>query len=341
MTAPLRIGVVGCGYWGPNLVRNFSAIPEARVVAVSDLDPARLKHVTELYPSVRGTQRAEDLLDSPEIDAIAIATPVATHFALAKRALEGGKHVWVEKPLTRTARESADLCATAAARKRILMVDHTYLYSAPVRRLKEMVDRGDLGKILYIASARVNLGLFQKDINVVWDLAPHDLSIMNFLLGARPERVAVQGSRNVNPAIEDVAFVTMRYPAGTLVHLHVSWLDPCKIRRITIVGDRKMAVYDDLDSAEPIRIYDKGVEKLPYTDSYGEFRMFYRVGDMVAPRVEAPEPLRTACKKFLECIRTGEPPPSDGRAGHELVCALEAAQRSADRGGETVNIAYP
>jgi predicted dehydrogenase len=203
-----------------------------------------------------------------------------------------------------------------------------------------MVSLGALGKVLYANSTRVNLGLFQKDINVVWDLAPHDLSSEHLLLGARAERVSVEGSRNVNPAIEDVAFVTLRYPGGTLFHLHVSWLDPCKIRRITLVGDKQMAVYDDLDSAEPIRVYDKGVEKLPYTDSYGEFRMFYRVGDMVAPRVEAAEPLRTACRKFLECIRTGDSPPSDGRAGHELVCALEAAQRSADQGGGEVSIPY-
>ncbi|MBI4229449.1 MAG: Gfo/Idh/MocA family oxidoreductase, partial [Planctomycetes bacterium] len=288
----------------------------------------------------RGTRNADDLLSDDGIDAVAIATPVATHFDLARRALERGKHVWVEKPLTRSVKEAAALVALAEKHRRVLMVDHTYLYSAPVRTLREMVTGGSLGKVLYANSTRVNLGLFQKDINVVWDLAPHDLSIMNFLLGARPERVSVEGSRNVNPAIEDVAFVTLRYPGGALFHLHVSWLDPCKIRRITIVGDKQMAVYDDLDSAEPIRVYDKGVEKLPYLHSYGEFRMFYRIGNMVAPRIEMHEPLRAACGAFLGAIQGGKPTASDGRAGAALVAVLEAAQASVERGGASVPVDY-
>jgi predicted dehydrogenase len=328
MSKPLGIGVIGLGYWGPNLVRNFSQQPGVRVVVGCDLEEERRRHIGQLYPHVETTSDPEEVLRNPEVDAVCVATPVATHFDLARSALQAGKCVWVEKPLAASVVQARELGELARKQGRILFVDHTYLYASPVRALRERVLKGNLGQILYLHSVRVNLGLFQKDINVVWDLAAHDIAIMNYLLGADPRAVNVAGSWHYREGIEDVAFVTLHYPGRVQAHLHLSWLDPCKIRRLTIVGDTRMAVYDDLDGTEPIRIYDKGVSKQPYYDDYSEFKLIYRFGDVMVPHLETVEPLKTAVRHFVDCVRSGEEPLTGAASGISVIRVLEAAQRS-------------
>jgi len=337
----LTVGVVGCGYWGPNLIRNFMNLQGADVKVCADITERRLQHMKGLYPSIEVTSDYMEIVKDSSIDAVVVSTPVSSHFEIAKAALDAGKHVFVEKPLTRTVEEGVTLVELAEKKKQTLMVGHTFVFTAAVNKIKELIGSGELGDIYYISTSRVNLGIFQDDINVVWDLAPHDISIMNFILNSRPESVTSIGHSYIRPGIEDVAFVTMRYPGDKLANIHVSWLNPSKIRKTTVVGSKKMLVYDDVSSLEKIRIYDKGVTVQPHYDTFGEFQLSYRYGDISIPRLDDAEPLKTECQHFIDCIESGVCSKSSGRDGLEVLLALDAADRSIKKNGMEVRIEYP
>jgi len=330
----IKVGVIGCGYWGPKLARNFHALDESDLVWVSDLRQDRLDHLKGLYPQVRTTKDYRDLLAS-DVDAIVVATPVSTHHSLATEALRAGKHVLIEKPIAASVREAEEIVAEGERQDRVVMVGHTFEYNPAVEAIKTIVASGELGEIYYVNGTRVNLGLFQPDINVVWDLAPHDVSILLFVLGLDPEQVSARGSVYVqrNKGIHDVAYLTFYFPNGVLADVRVSWLDPCKIRRYTVVGSEKMLVYDDIEPENKILIYDKGVEVPPYSDTEEEFHLSYRYGDVVPYPVNWAEPLKGECQHFLDCIQEGKEPRSSGRVGLKVVKVLEAAQRSLLNGG--------
>jgi predicted dehydrogenase len=332
---PLRgVAVVGLGYWGPNWVRNFQQGQFARRIVACDLDETRRAHVNQLYSDLETTSRFEDLLSDPDIEGIVVATPVSTHYSMARRALEANKSVLVEKPLATSSQEAEELLKLARERKKILMVGHTFEYSAPVLKMREIIASGELGDVFYVSSVRANLGLFQRDVNVTWDLATHDISIILSLMGGRmPEAVSCQGESHYGNGVEDVAMLTLRFERNIIAFVHVSWLDPDKIRRTTVVGSRKMLVYDDLATQEKIRIYDKGVTAQKYYDTFGDFQFSYRYGDIKIPRIEEREPLRCECEHFVKCIRTGATPITDGANGLRVVRVLEAANYSLRRGG--------
>jgi predicted dehydrogenase len=332
---PLRgVAVIGLGYWGPNWVRNFQQGQFARRIVACDLDETRRKHVSQLYSDLETTSRFEDVLSDPDIEGIVVATPVSTHYKMARRALEANKSVLVEKPLSTSSQEAQELLDLARERKKILMVGHTFEYSAPVLKMREIIASGELGDVFYVSSVRANLGLFQRDVNVTWDLATHDISIILNLMGGRmPEAVSCQGESHYGNGIEDVAMLTLRFERNIIAFVHVSWLDPDKIRRTTVVGSRKMLVYDDLATQEKIRIYDKGVTAQKYYDTFGDFQFSYRYGDIQIPRIEEREPLRCECEHFVKCIRTGATPTTDGANGLRVVSVLEAANYSLRRGG--------
>ncbi len=332
------IAVAGLGYWGPNWVRNLHQLGCARRVVACDLDQKRREHVGNLYAGVETTGSFDDLLEDDGIEGVVIATPVGTHYALARKVLEAGKSVLVEKPLAMSRREAADLVTIARERGQVLMVGHTFEYSAPVRKAHEIITSGELGDIFYISSVRANLGLFQHDVNVAWDLATHDISIILLLLGRMPERVSCNGGSHYRRNVEDVAMLTLYFAHDVMAFVHVSWLDPNKIRRTTVVGSRKMLVYDDTSPQEKIRIYDKGVTVDRYYDTFGDFHLSYRYGDIQIPRVEETEPLRVECEHFVECIRTGLKPNTDGLCGMRVVSVLEAANASLRDGGEPVPV---
>ncbi|MBN2071278.1 MAG: Gfo/Idh/MocA family oxidoreductase [Candidatus Krumholzibacteriota bacterium] len=336
----ITVGVIGCGYWGPNLIRNFSALDDAEVKICSDLDQKRLEHMKKLYPSISVTRDYLDIIKDPDIDAVVIATPVSTHFKLAVDALEAGKHVFCEKPLTQNVEEGVKLIDTADRCKRTLMVGHTFVYTAAVNKIRALIREGELGDIYYMSTSRVNLGLFQEDINVVWDLAPHDLSIMNYILESRPVSVSAVGHSYIQPGIQDVAFVTLTYPGSVLANLQVSWLNPNKIRKTTVVGSKKMLLYDDVASLEKIRIYDKGVDVIPHYDTFGEFQLSYRYGDISIPKLDDAEPLKIECQHFLDCI-AGKEMRSSGRHGLEVLLVLDAIDRSIMENGRQIEIEYP
>jgi len=333
VSEPVCVGVIGVGYWGPNLVRNFSQMRGARAKWASDLSEERLEHMRSIYPSIQTTTDYQVLLDDDEVDAIVIATPANTHRDIACAALAAGKHVFVEKPMATTAAECREMNEHAERAKRHLMVGHTFLYNNAVEHIKHLVTSGEIGDILYVYINRVNLGIFRDDCNVVWDLAPHDVAILNWLLDAHPTRLTAVGSSYVQPGIEDVAFINLEYPGGVLAHLHVSWIDPNKVRRLTVVGSRKMLVYDDVSTTEKLRVYDRGVNVLPHYDTFGEFQLSYRYGDIVLPRVAEGEPLKNEAEHFIQCIREDQTPRSDGHNGLEVVEVLEAACRSILEGG--------
>jgi predicted dehydrogenase len=337
----MKIAVLGCGYWGHNLVRNFSQLNKVDELYCCDPDTKKLDRVKHLFPSVRGIQDYKELMKMPDLDGVAIATPVYSHFPLAKGFLEQGKHVLVEKPLTHSQESSLELIKMAEEKKRILMVGHTFEYTAAVNKIKEIIESGELGKILYLSCTRVNLGLFQNDINVVWDLAPHDISIILYVLGEFPVSVNCQGKAHYKPDIEDVAITSLNFNNGLIAFIHNSWLDPKKIRKTTIVGTRKMLVYDDLELQEKIKIYDKGLEIPPYYDTFAEFFFSYRSGDTYSPRIEDYEPLRKQCDIFLECIKEENPPPSDGNNGLRVVAILEAASKSLKQAGRQIPVNLP
>ena len=333
----IKVGVIGYGYWGPNLVRNFGECGLADVKAVSDLRPDRLRQVAARYPSVRTTTDHRELLGDAGIDAVAIATPVSSHFDLALQALQAGKHVLVEKPFPATADQGQRLIDEAARRKLTLMVDHTFLYTGAVRKIKELVQAGDLGQLYYYDSVRVNLGLFQHDVNVLWDLAVHDLSIMDYILGGRPQAVSATGVAHVAGQPEDVAYLTCYFSNQLIAHFHVNWLAPVKVRRTLLGGSQKMIVYDDLEPSEKVKVYDKGIT---LNEPEGVYKMLvgYRTGDMWAPQLATTEALREEARHFAECIAGGTKPLTDGQVGLNVVQILEAATASMHLRGQPVDL---
>ena len=341
----VKIGVIGCGYWGPNLIRNFSKIEECKVPWCSDLREERLSHMKQLYPDIKTTRNYLDVINDKEVDAVAIATPVSMHFEQAKMALLSNKHVLIEKPMTNNVKDAKELIEMANKNKKVLMVDHTFEYAPAVNEIKEIIENSELGKILTIDMIRVNLGLFQKDINVIWDLAPHDISILLFLLKKLPVSVKAEGMGYIQKNIADDAHLTLKFSEEIMVHMHVSWLDPLKIRKVTIVGNKKMLVYDDTEQKEKIRIYDKGValenKNMPkdrYYDTWEEFKIVYRSGETYAPKIDDKEPLNVMCRHFIDCIKSGKKPVSDGNSGLRVIKVIEALQESLRNQGKEVLI---
>ena len=334
----MKIAVIGCGYWGPNLIRNFVQAKNIEELICCDLDQKRLDRMKTLYPSVKVQSDYKELLQMPDLDAVAIATPVKTHYPLAKEFLSKEKHVFIEKPMTHSYETALELVKLAEEKQKVLMVGHTFEYTAAVNKIKDIVESGELGKILYVSCTRVNLGLFQPDINVVWDLAPHDISIIIYILGETPISVNSQGKAHFKPNIEDVATTTLNFKNGLIAFIHNSWLDPNKIRRTTVVGTRRMLVYDDIEPQEKIKIFDKGVDVPPYYDTYAEFQFSYRYGDIHSPRIEDYEPLKKECEHFLGCIQRRACPLSDGYSGLRVVSILEAANKSLRLSGKSVQI---
>lgn len=345
MTRCVEVGVAGVGYWGPKIVRNLYETDGAVLSWIVDRDDDRVGRLAQQYPAVRTSQRFEDLLSS-SVEAVVLATPIRTHHPLAKQALLAGKHVMVEKPLAASSSECAEMTQIAESKGLTLMVGHTFEYNAAIRALRDIVASGELGEIFYIDSARLNLGLFHRDVNVIWDLAPHDLSIFCYVLQRDPISVSAHGAAHIQAGVHDVAFVDVTFPGNVIGNIHVSWLNPRKVRSVTIVGSKKMVVCDDLEDVEKIRIYDKGVtlpfeaHQLPFeTDRFQDFHLSYRYGGITIPHVPFAEPLRTQCEHFLDCVRTGRRPQSDGRVGMKVVQLLEAADRSLRNGGARERLA--
>lgn len=332
----MRIGVIGLGYWGPNLVRNFLSTDGVEMVSAADMNEQRIKMAAKKFPSVYLTKEYRELIKSADIDAIAIATPVSTHFQLAKEALENGKHVLLEKPITAKASEAEELLAIAARKKLTLMVDHTFIFTGAVRKIKELVDSGEIGKLHYFDSVRVNLGLFQHDVNVVWDLATHDISIMDYIVEARPVSVAAFGVAHYNHA-EDIAYVIVNFNNGTIAHFHLNWLAPVKVRQILIGGSKKMIVYDDVQPSEKVKVYDKGVNITSREGIY-EALIQYRTGDMYSPKLDPTEALSLLASHFVECVRDSKTPITNGESGLNVVKILEAAQKSIGSNGKLITI---
>jgi predicted dehydrogenase len=333
----LRVALLGYGYWGPNLARNLHLRLGRGWVACADRDPARLAEVTHRYPWVRTCDDAAPVLGDPQVDAVVVATPARTHAPLVQAALEAGKHVLVEKPLALSTVEAVALAELADAAGRVLLVGHTFEYNPAVTRIRDLLAAGELGDLWYLHSQRVNLGRFQRDINALWSIGPHDVSIANHLVGAAPRWVAARGARYLHADVEDVVFATLGYDGGVLAHVHVSWLDPSKLRRTTVVGSRRMVVFDDLDSEAKLRVYDKGAEPVE-TGGFGEYQFRLRQGDLHVPRTDLSEPLALELDHFLDCCRTGARPRTDGWNGVRVVATLEAAQRSLDKGGVQVEV---
>ena len=333
----VRLALVGLGYWGPNLARNLAILDNAELVALCDANEERLRRIGRQYPSARLVPSFEDVLADDTIDAVVVATPVDTHFDLCRAALAAGKHVMVEKPLATSSAECETLIELAAAQGRTLMVGHVFVYNAAVNKVKEYIDAGEIGEVYYVYSQRLNLGQVRHDVNAMWNFAPHDLSIMCHWFGTEPTNLTARGHSYIQPGIEDVVFLNMEFPKGILASVHISWLDPLKVRRMTIVGSEKMVVYDDVSADAKVTVYDRGVTKklIDQTEAslgsyrtYGEFQLLLRAGDVLIPKLDFVEPLKIECQHFVDCIRTGATPVSDGRQGLWVVRALEAAQRS-------------
>jgi predicted dehydrogenase len=328
----VNFGVIGYGYWGPNVVRNLANLPGSQVIAVADLDAGARARAQRTYPSIHVTAAPDEILLSTRIDAVAIVSPVWTHYELAKKALLNGKHVFVEKPFTMNSAQGEELIELAKKRNLRIMVDHTFLFTGAVRKMRELIDTGELGKLYYYDSTRVNLGLLQHDVNVLWDLAPHDLSIMDYLLKGTPQGISATGEKHLN-AHEDVAYMTLYFPESVIAHINVNWLSPVKVRMTLIGGEKKMVVWNDLVADEKIRVYDRGVQT---TSQEGVYKLLvnYRSGDMWSPRLEPMEALQQELSYFVECIETGTDPFNDGSAGLRVVKMLEAASKSLEtRGG--------
>lgn len=334
----INIGVIGYGYWGPNLVRNFAELDDARMYAVADLNPAALEKVAKRYPGVHTTTDAQELIRDPNIHAIAIATPVSTHFSLAMAALKAGKHVWLEKPMTETSLQARQLVEEAEARGLTLHVDHTFIYTGPVQKMRELVQAGDVGKTLYYDSTRVNLGLFQRDVNVIADLAVHDFSILDYVFDKHPIAVSAAGINHYPGTPENLAYITLFYDDGFIAHVNVSWLAPVKVRTILIGCSDKMITFDELEPSEKLKVYDKGVSFTDDPEKIHQMRVGYRAGDMWAPNIPNVEALAVEGKRFVECIKTGNASPSDGRFGLRMVEVIEAATSSMRGQGETVHL---
>ncbi len=334
----LTVAVVGCGYWGPNLIRNFNSLSDCKVKIICDTDEKRLSYLANLYPGMKTITNFNDLIGDDEIDAIAIATPVFLHFELAQKSLSAKKHTFIEKPMASSVKECEELIQTAEKNSVTLMVGHTFIYTSAVRKIKEIVSDGEIGEIFYISSRRLNLGLFQKDINVAWDLAPHDISIILYMMGEPPVAVNCQGKSHVNKGIEDVTIMSLDFSNGGFATIQSSWLDPNKVREMIIVGSKRMIVYDDNQPLEKIKIYDKRVEAPPHYDTFAEFHYSYHYGDMYSPFLKQEEPLKVECQQFLDSINTGKKPETSGLDGLRVVQILEASSESLKKGGARVEI---
>lgn len=338
MKEPLRVAVVGCGYWGPNLARNFSSLPDCRLTDVCDMNKSRLAHLKSLYPNIETHVSFEKMLSERELDAIVIATPVHLHHPLGLKSLSAGKHVMIEKPMAGSVAQCEELADLAQKNKLTLMVGHTFLYSPHVRKIKDIIQSGDIGDILYISSRRLNLGLFQKDINVVWDLAPHDISIIQYLMEELPSAINCQGNAHVSKGVEDVSNMSLTFASGRFATVQTSWLDPRKVREMTIVGKHRMIVYDDLEPLHKIKVYDQRVEKPPHYDSFAEFQYAYHYGDIYIPYVKQDEPLKIECRHFLDCIRSGDSPMTSAQQATDVVRILQASSASLAQAGGRVPI---
>ncbi|MEC9464444.1 MAG: Gfo/Idh/MocA family oxidoreductase [Myxococcota bacterium] len=330
------IAVVGAGYWGPNLIRNFAANTKCEALWVCDKDAARLENIGRRFPAAHLTESFGEVIES-KADAVVIATPVGTHYTLAKAALEAGKHVFVEKPLASSAKEAEELVELADKKNLRLMVGHTFEYSPPVRKVSSLIDSGEMGDVFFVSSMRVNLGLFQNDISVIWDLAPHDFSILFSWIKDKPVSISATGKAFVQEGIPDVAFISTTFESGAVAHIEVSWLAPSKLRRTTVVGSKKMLVYDDTEVVEKVKIYDRGVD-FPDPETFGEWQLSYRTGDILVPRLDQFEPLALETSEFLDAIEESRAPLTDGKSGLQVVRALEAAQQSLEAGGAPVKL---
>ncbi len=336
----INIGIIGCGHWGPNYIRVFSQLPDTKVLMAADLDAERLKRIKELYPHVELTSQYMEILKNPVIDAVCIATPTVTHFSLTQEALKHNKHVLCEKPLTLKAKECLELKQLSLEKKKNLMVGHVFLFNAGIVWLKDYLKSQQLGKVFYAYSTRTNLGPFRYDVNAFWDLAPHDISIFNFLFGGCPLNVSARGHQCLDRPLEDIAFCSLEYPQNIMVNLHVSWLDPKKVRQITIVGSQKMAVWNDLDSEGPIKVYDKHVERTEvFYKTYGEFHLLSREGNITIPKINSEEPLKVQCQYFIECLKGKSfTTLADAEKAFDVLKTLEAVERSMGEKGACVQV---
>lgn len=333
----IKLGVIGCGYWGPNLIRNFNELKGTRVTSVADLSESRLKFIKNKYHFIKTSKDYRDILKDTNIDAIVIATPVSTHHSIAKDILKKGKHVLIEKPMTDSVYKAKELIDLASKKRRIIMVGHTFEYNPTVIKIKEIINNKEIGDIYYIDSCRVNLGIHQSDISVLWDLGPHDISMILYWLGKIPKKVSAVAKSYVQKGIEDVAFLVMEFDNHLIAHIHISWLAPSKLRKTVIVGNKKMIVYDDLEVIEKIKIFDRGVN-IVTTEDYRKVLPAYRIGDIVSPNLELTEPLRIECQHFIDCIEHNKKPKSDGYSGLRVVKVLEAAQKSLRNKGKIIRI---
>ena len=334
----IHIGIIGCGHWGPNHIRIFSFLRESKVIAAADLDTNRLEYVAEQHPEISIHKEYMRLLENPRIDAIVVSTPTHTHYTLVKASLLAGKHVLCEKPLCQNVTEGEELLTLARQADRILMVGHIFLFNPGIIMLKNLIKTEDLGRIYYLSATRTNLGPIRNDVNVVYDLATHDISIFNFLFDSSPLEVSSVGAAFLQETIEDVAFISLTYPQHIMANIRVSWLDPRKVRQITVVGDKKMATWDDLATIGPVIIYDKGVAKEPYYNCFGEFQLLSREGDITIPKIKMEEPLKLQNQYFLSCLKTGKVPISDGVSGVKLVKTLSAINKSLILKGQSVPV---
>jgi predicted dehydrogenase len=331
----MKIGIIGFGYWGPNLVRNFSGIESCAIKKVADQRKERLVVLSKNYPAIEGVILADDIINDPEIDAVVIATPVFTHYEIARKALNEGKHVLLEKPMTSTSDQASELIELAAKKQKVLMVDHTFLYTGAVQKIKELIDSGEIGNINYFDSSRINLGLFQPDINVLWDLAPHDISILNFLHKEKPYSVHATGTCHTGNGIENIAYLTVKYESGFIAHFNCSWSSPVKIRLLLIGGDKKMIVFNDLEPTEKIKVYDTGYKYISDEEQY-KIRVDYRIGDIYIPKINMKEALSGMAVDFVNAIVNKTTPVSDFNSGLDVIRILEASQSSIKNNGEEV-----
>lgn len=336
----INVGIIGYGYWGPNLVRNFAENSEANVARVADLSKEKLDLVQRRYPGIDVTENFQDLLEDPSIDAVVIATPVSTHFELGMAALKADKHVWLEKPMTETSLQARQLIEESERRQKVLFVDHTFVYTGAVRKMGDIIRNGELGQVYYYDSTRVNLGLFQHDVNVISDLAVHDFSILDYILGELPAAVSASGINHFPGTPENLAYVTLFYDSGTIAHINVSWLAPVKVRQILVGGSDKMITYDDLEPSEKVKIYDKGVSFTDDPKQIYDMRVGYRTGDMWAPKLDETEALRSGVQHFLECIEKNREPVTGGELGLHVVELVEAASSSMRGKGETIYLRH-
>jgi predicted dehydrogenase len=334
----VNVGVIGCGSWGSNLIRNFHELPQANLIACSDVDQGRLDYIKHLYPNVKVFSNYEGILAEEGLQGVAIATPAGTHYELARKLLERGQDVLVEKPMTLSTEQAQDLIQLAQSRGRILMVGHVFIYNPAVVRLREYIQQGELGDIYYLYSTRVNLGRVRTDLNAMWNFAPHDISIMMYLLDEEPISVSAQGVSYLQDGIQDVVFMTLYFSRKRTGHIHVSWLDPSKKRTMTVVGSKKMIIYDDVDNEAKLKIYDKGVYLDEAVVSFGEFQFRLHYGDISIPKLDLKEPVKQECAHFIDCIQTRRPPITDGYNGLKVVQVLEAGQRSLENSGQVTEV---